>query len=139
MSKTQMSKTPAARRRATSPTVPASGGDAMFSDDGQSDDGQGDRQARTETKSKPKSDVIEASALTAGIECPFTDGCRGKVQVFNRGTTSVKDADGKPKSVRFQQFMCRKCNRVAEGFKVVGGQVQPGEPVYFNRVTGRME
>lgn len=90
------------------------------------------------TAEKPHTEIVEAAALTAGIECPFTDGCRGKVVCFNRGRMKTTDADGKPATVRFQQFKCNKCNAIADGAKLSGVHV-PGSQRFFNRESAQVE
>lgn len=80
---------------------------------------------------------INADALTPGIECPFTDGCRGKVHVFNYVTRQTQGDNDQPRTERFQQLKCNKCNRIASGVKRIGGDA--GNSKLFNRVTAKSE
>lgn len=86
-------------------------------------------------KGAPAVEEIEAEALMPGIECPFTDGCKGKIKIHTDITRSVEEGD-KIVQTRVQQYRCGKCNVIAKGHKVVG---RSQGRKFFNRVTGRPE
>ena len=102
------------------------------------DVGSDDRIVRTSTavvEGKPASVDIEAEAIMPGIECPFTDGCNGKVKIHS-DITKNEEQDGKVVQTRVQQYRCGKCNKLAKGFRVVGRH--EGRK-FFNRVSGKAE
>jgi hypothetical protein len=84
----------------------------------------------------PAVEEIEAEALMPGIECPFTDGCTGKVKIHTDITRTVV-RDGVPVQIRQQQLRCNKCTTIAKGVKTVGGEHRGRK--FFNRVTGKAE
>lgn len=87
------------------------------------------------TDRKPATVEIEAEALMPGIECPFTDGCTGRVKVLTDITRATEEGD-QINHTRVQQFRCSKCNAIAKGVKVVS---KHSGRKFFNRVTGRAE
>jgi hypothetical protein len=83
---------------------------------------------------------IEASALMPGVtQCPFTDGCRGKIHAYNQTKIPLADANGKTELVPVQQLKCDKCNVVAQGYRRINGAAGLVGGRFFNRQTGKPE
>lgn len=81
---------------------------------------------------------IDATALVPGLDCPFTDGCRGKVRVFNTLSRNVAPDGAKPEIVTLQQLQCSKCKVVAKGARPTGNH-RAAAGKLFNRITGESE
>lgn len=91
------------------------------------------------TAHKPASVEIEASAINPGIDCPFTDGCKGHVRIHRDMTSTVLDVEtNRMVQRRQQQYICDRCKTIAKGTKQIGGTAT-GRPRMFNRETGKFE
>ena len=99
----------------------------------------GDSQAMPANDHSATITQIEADALLPGQECPFKDGCRGKVHIFNTVNRTVVDpVTNKARVETHQQLKCNKCNTPATGSRIAsGGYARTGK--FFNRITGRTE
>lgn len=81
---------------------------------------------------------IDATALVPGLDCPFTDGCRGKVRVFNTLSRNVAPEGQKTEIVTLQQLQCNKCKVVAKGARPTGNH-RAAAGKLFNRLTAENE
>lgn len=92
------------------------------------------------------SDKIEASALRPGLECPFTDKCRGRVRMLNskRVLIPIKNEAGETiGNDLVEQYQCDKCKAIAAGYRSLRKTYFRDKPAgssrMFNRQTGQSE
>ncbi len=107
-------------------------------DSGLSFDVGADAPVATEAPAKaprPAQVEIEASALMPGIECPFTDGCTGRIKIHSDITTT-KEVNDQIVKTRIHQYRCNKCGVLAKGVREVSKS--EGRKL-FNRFTGKTE